>query len=80
MLAGELDSIIHSGASVNLVRSYESLKPVNVLGTQVAQRIYSFIYLFANAFIYSFVHLSLHCLIDGLFFSLADRWINCSLD
>lgn len=35
MLAGELDSIIHSGASVNLVRSYQSLKPVNVLGTQV---------------------------------------------
>ncbi|CAM9327799.1 unnamed protein product, partial [Laminaria digitata] len=34
MLAGELDSIIHSGASVNLVRSYQSLKPVNVLGTQ----------------------------------------------
>lgn len=35
MLAGELDSIIHSGASVNLVRSYQSLKAVNVLGTQV---------------------------------------------
>lgn len=35
MLAGELDAIIHSGASVNLVRSYQSLKPVNVLGTQV---------------------------------------------
>ena len=35
MLAGELDSIIHNGASVNLVRSYQSLKPVNVLGTQV---------------------------------------------
>lgn len=35
MLAGVLDSIIHSGASVNLVRSYQSLKAVNVLGTQV---------------------------------------------
>lgn len=35
MLAAEVDAIIHSGASVNLLRSYESLKPVNVLGTQV---------------------------------------------
>lgn len=35
MLAGVVDAIIHSGASVNLVRSYQSLKAVNVLGTQV---------------------------------------------
>ncbi|CAM9998615.1 unnamed protein product [Ectocarpus fasciculatus] len=39
MLAGELDSIIHSGASVNLVRSYQSLKAVNVLGTQEVLRL-----------------------------------------
>lgn len=38
MLAAEVDAIIHSGASVNLVRSYGSLKPVNVLGTQVRCR------------------------------------------
>ncbi|CAM9709754.1 unnamed protein product, partial [Ectocarpus sp. 12 AP-2014] len=39
MLAAELDSIIHSGASVNLVRSYQSLKAVNVLGTQEVLRL-----------------------------------------
>ncbi|CAM9337931.1 unnamed protein product [Choristocarpus tenellus] len=39
MLAGELDAIIHNGASVNLVRSYRSLKPVNVLGTQEVLRL-----------------------------------------
>lgn len=39
MLAAEVDAIIHSGASVNLLRSYESLKPVNVLGTQEVLRL-----------------------------------------
>lgn len=40
-LAGKLDLIYHAGAFVNLVYSYASLKPANVLGTQEILRLAS---------------------------------------
>lgn len=39
ILAGEIDAIIHNGAAVNLVMSYEALKAVNILGTQEVLRL-----------------------------------------
>ncbi len=38
-LAGEIDSIIHCGAAVNLVTPYAALKAPNVLGTQEVLRL-----------------------------------------
>ncbi|MGO1549047.1 MAG: non-ribosomal peptide synthetase [Nesterenkonia sp.] len=38
-LANIVDGIVHSGAEVNFLRSYESLKPANVLGTQEVLRL-----------------------------------------
>ena len=38
-LATEVDSILHCGADVNLVKAYASLKPANVLGTQEVLRL-----------------------------------------
>jgi thioester reductase-like protein len=38
-LAGEIDVIYHSGASVNWVYPYNALKPINVLGTQEVLRL-----------------------------------------
>jgi thioester reductase-like protein len=38
-LAGEIDVIYHSGASVNWVYPYNALKPTNVLGTQEVLRL-----------------------------------------
>lgn len=38
-LAGEIDTIYHSGASVNWVYPYSELKPTNVLGTQEVLRL-----------------------------------------
>mmetsp|Transcript_7172 Transcript_7172/g.15303 ORF Transcript_7172/g.15303 Transcript_7172/m.15303 type:complete len:1140 (+) Transcript_7172:145-3564(+) len=38
-LALEIDSIIHCGAEVNLIKSYSSLKESNVLGTQEVLRL-----------------------------------------
>jgi len=38
-LAVEIDSIIHCGAEVNLIKSYSSLKESNVLGTQEILRL-----------------------------------------
>ena len=38
-LALEIDSIVHCGAQVNLIKSYESLKESNVLGTQEILRL-----------------------------------------
>ena len=38
-LAGEVDAIIHSGAEVNLVKPYSSLRLANVLGTQEVLRL-----------------------------------------
>ncbi|AFZ37662.1 amino acid adenylation domain protein [Stanieria cyanosphaera PCC 7437] len=40
-LASKLDLIYHAGAFVNLVYSYASLKPINVLGTQEILRLAS---------------------------------------
>lgn len=39
MLATEVESIIHNGADVNLVKPYASLKSANVLGTQEVLRL-----------------------------------------
>jgi thioester reductase-like protein len=41
MLAQTIDSIYHSGASVNWIYPYERLKPTNVLGTQEVLRLAS---------------------------------------
>jgi len=38
-LAGEIDAVYHSGASVNWVYPYNALKPTNVLGTQEVLRL-----------------------------------------
>jgi thioester reductase-like protein len=38
-LAGEIDVVYHSGASVNWVYPYNALKPTNVLGTQEVLRL-----------------------------------------
>ena len=38
-LAGKIDAVYHSGASVNWVYPYNALKPINVLGTQEVLRL-----------------------------------------
>eukprot|EP00300_Choanocystis_sp_HF-7_P017701 c19805_g1_i3.p1 GENE.c19805_g1_i3~~c19805_g1_i3.p1 ORF type:complete len:996 (+),score=223.78 c19805_g1_i3:677-3664(+) len=38
-LAGEIDLILHNGAEVNLIKSYDSLRTANVLGTHEVLRL-----------------------------------------